>query len=247
MAVILCALLAAVPPVLQEAVTRNRAEAEHWAYTETIRGTDERGRPVGATILRVDPSLPYADQFQPIEVEGHAPAASDRRDFRRLGERIGRELAERPPDAPAQIEVGGMKAVIRLDAARLVAEDARDWAYALPLEPVAGSDLPVKKLQLILRISKATRGYDTATLRLIAPWRTHLVFKVTAGQLDLRWAVVDPKHPPLMVEERGSLAVSVLFLHVGGWLTVQRADFKRVTPYADRFGVKVGPLRALPF
>lgn len=247
MCLVLCALLAAVPPVLQEALTRNRAEAEHWAYTETIRTSDDQGRPQGPTILRVDPSLPYPEQYRPIEVEGHAPRPRDLRQFRHLGETIGKELAERAPDAPPEIEVGEMKAVIRLDAARLVAEDVGGWTFLLPLEQTAGPTLPVDKLELTLRVSKATRGYESARLRLTAPWRTKLVIKVTEAHLDLHWAVVDPAHSPLMVEERGTLAAAILFLHRGGWMEVRRSDFKPVTPYAERFGVKVGPLKVLPF
>lgn len=238
---------AAMPPILAQAVARNRAEAEHWAYTETIRVTDERGREQGVTILRVDPSLPYPEQYRPLQVGGHAPKAADLKEFRQLGEKIGRERADRPADAPPEIEVNGMTATILLDAARLVAEDARDWVYRLPLATSASSALPVQKLELLLRISKATRGYDSATLRLTAPWRTHIVVLVRQGQLDLQWGVIDPARSPLMVEEHGTLAASILFVHLGGWTKVTRTDFKRVTPYADRFGVKLGPLRVLPF
>ncbi|HEY3757875.1 MAG TPA: hypothetical protein VGL42_17095 [Opitutaceae bacterium] len=236
-----------MPPILQSAFTHNRAEADHWAFTETIRTTDYRGRETGATIVRVDPSLPYAEQFRPIQVSGHAPTTKDRQDFERLGDSIGKQEADRPADAPPEIQVNDMKAAVDVDSATLVGEDARTWSFRLPLKAEAKSSLPTEKLELILRVSKSTLGYDSASLRLISPWRTRIVVKVNEAHLDLRWNLVDPKHSPLMVAEDGTMSASILFVHRGGWLKVRRTDFKRVTPFADRFGVKLGPLKVLPF
>ena len=42
-------------------------------------------------------------------------------------------------------------------------------------------------------------------------------------------------------------SASVLFVKKADSFEATRADFQRVKPYSERFGVKIGPLRALPF
>lgn len=39
----------------------------------------------------------------------------------------------------------------------------------------------------------------------------------------------------------------MLFVPVGGRMEIRRTDFKRVTPYDERFQVQIGPLKAIDF
>ena len=45
----------------------------------------------------------------------------------------------------------------------------------------------------------------------------------------------------------GDATATILFMKFGGSLDLRRTDFKRVRPYSERFGVKIGPMKALEF
>jgi hypothetical protein len=38
-----------------------------------------------------------------------------------------------------------------------------------------------------------------------------------------------------------------MFIPVGGRFGMKRTDFQRVKPYSEKFGVKIGPMKALDF
>ena len=71
--------------------------------------------------------------------------------------------------------------------------------------------------------------------------------KVKSGDGSLDFTVIDPKFGPALTAMRGDAAVTLFFVNIGGTIDLQRTDFKRVKPFNDRFGVQVGPLKALDF
>ncbi len=65
---------AVVPPVLETAVQKLVESDNAWAYTQTIRRTDQS---TGDTVARFDPSKPLGTQWQLIELHGRAPSPSE--------------------------------------------------------------------------------------------------------------------------------------------------------------------------
>ena len=56
-----------------------------------------------------------------------------------------------------------------------------------------------------------------------------------------------PAHDPVPVSATGDASATILFMKFGGGFEVKRTDFVRVKPYSERFGVKIGPMKALDF
>jgi len=61
------------------------------------------------------------------------------------------------------------------------------------------------------------------------------------------FSVVDPKHMPVFSAAKGEGTISVMFVKFGGAFDVKRTEFQRVKPYSEKFGVKIGPMKALDF
>ena len=67
------------------------------------------------------------------------------------------------------------------------------------------------------------------------------------GKISLGFTVVEPKFPAQLTSIVGRGSGSILFVPVGRGYDLKREDFKRVKPYQERFGVQIGPLKALDF
>ncbi|HUR56972.1 MAG TPA: hypothetical protein VM029_04650 [Opitutaceae bacterium] len=245
---------AEVPALLGEALKKTGEDEGNWAYTETSREIDQKGRSGGETIVRFDPSKPYAEQFTPLKIEGKPPTARQRKEYRKRGEKRGVELERAAMDAQAagasenaEIALGGEGVVPELEKAKIVSDEGAVVSYEIPLRKTGRSGPPVEKFQLVIRVNKERHDLEAATVRLLAPVRVMLVAKVTSGELKAEFAVVDPNFPPVMTSFGGNLAGSLFFVKSGATFAENRTDFVRVKPYGDRFQVKVGPLKALPF
>ena len=64
---------AAVPALLQTAVDKYAADAERWAYTQTVISKDRQGKVEEEVVVRNDPSQPYAVQWTPLKINGQEP------------------------------------------------------------------------------------------------------------------------------------------------------------------------------
>ena len=53
---------AAVPPLLADAIQKVLADANRWAFTQTIVEENGKGEETTRTVVRYDPSKTYADQ-----------------------------------------------------------------------------------------------------------------------------------------------------------------------------------------
>ncbi len=80
-----------------------------------------------------------------------------------------------------------------------------------------------------------------------AAFRVKLVVKVKTGEASIDFGAVDPARDPIPVQMSGDATATVLFLKFGGSFDVKRTEFQRVKPYSERFGVKIGPMKALDF
>ena len=102
------ALRAEVPRLLQDALQKFTQDTDRWAYTQTLVEKDDKGRVKQETVVRFDPSQPYAQQYRPLKVGGKEPTESEVRKYRRQGEKRGDrfEREEREGPDPKRKSVG---------------------------------------------------------------------------------------------------------------------------------------------
>jgi hypothetical protein len=233
----------------------------HWAYTETVRTCDEKGRLKKETVVRFDPSKPYPEQYTPLSIDGKPPTAGDIKDYRRRGEKRGERLEKAANEAEAadakkpksladevpSIEVGGLSALMDFEHATLLSEDEIRYRYAVPLLRKGPHSLPVDKLQLTVDVAKGRNVLLRGSIRVLSSFYVKVVAKIREGDMSIEWKTIDPKYPPVTVARGGQALASVLFIKLGGSEQTTRTDFKRVKPYGERFEVEIGPLKKLPF
>lgn len=242
-----------VPPLLLDALTKLSQDFDHWAYTETRASTDKNGKPKGETIIRFDPSLPYAEQFLPLKIDGLAPTEKQLKNYRLRGENRGKRLerdeaaGKAPGSDVARLRLNGENAPVDLPHATVASETETSVTFLVPLLRDEKTSLPVEKFELLARVNKERRAFENVSLRLRDSFRMKLVVKVQSGDANIDFTVVDPKFVPVMSEFRGGGSVSVMFIKFGGQFDVKRTEFQRVKPYSEKFGVKIGPLKALDF
>ena len=245
---------AAIPAPIEAALKRGAEEVERWAYTETSVTRDRAGKArKGETIVRVDPSKTYEEQFTPLKIDGKEPTEKQRAKYRQRGIEHGEQLEQETAKAasgvenPISIDIGDRRATVDFANARLVNEAGSLLTYELPLRPVDNNGFPVEKFQLVVRVDRDRQSFEHAALRLIAPLRVMLVAKVQSGEMTASFTTVDPKLPSVLSTMRMDYSASVLFAKKADSFVTTRADFRRVKPYSEKFGVKIGPMRALPF
>ena len=244
---------APVPPLLLDALTKLSQDFDRWAYTETRNATDSNGKSKGETVVRFDPSKPYAEQYTPLKVDGQPPKEKQLKDYRKRGERRGERLArdeaagKTPGSFDTRLRMNGENALVDLPHATMAGETETSVTFLVPLRRDEKTTLPVEKFELLARVSKERRAFEHVSLRLRDSFRMKLVVKVQSGDANIDFTVVDPKFVPVPSEFRGGGAVSVMFIKFGGTFDLKRTDFQRVKPYSEKFGVKIGPLKALDF
>ena len=228
--------------LLTEALEKTARDLPRWAYTETRVVRDEKGRIKTNVVIRYDPSKPYAEQWQPLSINGKAPSPGDLAKYRRQGERAGRRAGN-----PASDQRRSLGEVIETSRARVVEENDQDLVFELPLRKDRNERFPPEKFQVMARIKKTPRAVENIFIRLREAFRAKLLLKIKSGEGTLDFTPVDPPHPPTLTAVRGDASASILFISVGGELDLRRTDFKHVRPYDERFEVQIGTLKAIDF
>lgn len=231
---------------LKDALLKVARDQSRWAYTETMVVKDDKGRIKEARVVRFDPSKPYAEQYTPLEIGGQPPTEKELKEYRQKGEKRGERLER------AEVSTGGNKRptlseAVDLSHALVVREDERAVDYELPLRKLDGGPFPPEKFQVIARFDRTEGRVQTVAVRLREPVRAKLVVKINSGDATIDFTTVDPKFAPAMTAVHGDASGSILFINVGANFALTRTDLKRVKPYGDRFGVEIGPTRALDF
>jgi len=237
---------AEAPLPLDDALLKVAQDRGHWAYTQTDVVMNDKGKVLNEAVIRYDPSKPYAQQYLPIEIEGHPPTRYDFDHYRAQGEKIGRktEKAEDAGQPPPGQTLGDL---VDIDHAVVTAEDATTITYEVPLKAENNHRFPPDKFQVLVRVNKAHHTLDHVAVHLRAPVRLVLVLKVKSGELDVDFNTVDPKHNPAMTAVRGDGQLSVFFVNLRRNGSIKRTDFKHVTPFGERYNVQIGPVKALDF
>ena len=235
--------------LFKDAIKNSEQEPEHWAYTETTVSKFSKNGDKGATVVRVDPSKPYAEQFVPLQIDGKPPTAKQLKKYRERGEKHGEQLAkaEAPaadPAAPAP-KTGKEKSLkLDLEHPLVISSDGENCIYRVPLVD-HGTGVPPEKIEVSVVVHKASRQVRHAAMRVLESFRVKVVAKIKEGEASIDFAVVDPRFGPVMTAVNGTFGVSLVFVPVNAVFQSKRTDWQRVKPYNERFGVKIGPLKAL--
>jgi hypothetical protein len=237
--------------LFQEAVQSSKQDTEHWAYTETTVVKASKGGPNGETVVRFDPSKPYAEQFTPLKVEGQPPTERQLKKYRERGERRGERVARAaaattPGSAPPSLHIGGTRVSLDVQHPQVVEAGETQVIFEVPLLG-ANNDIPVDKFEVRVVVGRASRQVEHVVLRIRESFRVKLVAKVKAGEVHIDFAVTDPKFGPVPTSITGDIAVSLLFIPVSAEFNNTRTDWKRVKSYNERLQVKLGPLEVLDF
>jgi hypothetical protein len=225
-----------------------------WAYTQTqaFFGLTESLK--RDTVLRVDPSRTYTEQFKPLMIEGAPPTSEKLDEFRGIGERVAkrrlrqeRESKEHSGDE-LQLSLNFQVVTPDLAHATVLAEDAGSVTYEVPLRTKGnGGGSVFDAFQVTARVNKRRREFEHATFRQRAPMRVDVVAKVSEAEIDCEFTPVDPAFPAVITRETQQATVRVLFVKRLLKFEMRRGDFRHVTPYDERFGVKLGPIRTIQF
>jgi hypothetical protein len=244
---------AEVPPLLMDALDKVAANFDRWAYTETQMMTDEHGVPQPETVVRFDPSKPFAEQYLPLKIKGKPPTEKQLQSFRKKGEKRAEKFAKQEAEGKApgselpRFKMGSSSASIDLARTIVVSDSADSVTYEVPLRNDGRGTLPVEKFQLFARVSRTSHSFENVALKVRSAFRVKLVVKVKSGEGSIDFGMVDPTHDPVPLTMNGDATATVFFMKFGGSFDVKRTDFARVKPYSERFGVKIGPMKALDF
>jgi hypothetical protein len=237
---------AEAPAPLSQALLKIAQERGHWAYTQTDVIMNAKGKVLNETVVRYDPSKPYAEQFAPLEIDGRPPTQADFSRYREQGERIGRRVEEaesegRPP--PGQ----SLGELVDIAHATVATENADTVTYEVPLRADNNRRFPPDKFRVLALVDKAHGTLDHVSVHLRAPFRLLVLAKVKSGELDVDFKPMDSLHNPPVTAIHGNGMLSILFVNVARDWDLKRTDFKRVTPFGERFNVRIGPVKALDF
>jgi hypothetical protein len=230
------ALRAEVPAPLAAALKKLVADDGRWAYTQTVEKFDRKGRPDGVQVERFDPSRPEEEQWTLLLRDDREPNDREQRSFQRKKEREMRRREEK-----------SLGEVIDFDRAVVVRADEAAVVYEVPLVPGASRRFPEEKFMVLMTVHPERETLEHFALKAREAFRMVGVARIDRVEIDVSFAVVDPAHAPQPRMIAASGAGRVLFFPVGGSAEITWTDFKRVTPWKDRFVVEFGELKVLDF
>lgn len=241
------------PPLLAAAFDAFLASQGRWAYLETHAGIDRDGQRRNESILRIDPSQPYAQQVVPVKVNGQAATEKQIKDWAAHNDAIARQRTEKAISENTAAEkeeyrlhVGNKEVTPLLDRAKVVAEDNVTVTYEVPMRVAGRADAPLfDTYRLTARVSKVQRQFEHVTLRQLKSYKI-VAGTYSDGLIEIDFAQPDPRFPAVPVTRTFSQTNKPLFGKPNHWHDVTECtELRHVTPYDERFGVKVGPLRIL--
>lgn len=247
--------------LLEEALDALLADQGRWAFTETRRNVGLDGKPQGDTVVRVDPSAPYAEQFKPIQIRGKAPTEKQLKDAAERGERAGKKRFEEQEKLAAlvaagtqpqskredvHLQINGQKVTPQIDRATVVKVDGAVVTYEVPMHCDDKRTTLFDKFELTARVNRDTRQFESVSIRQRESMRVKFIAKVSASVVTIEFSRPDPRYAAVPTKFVADGHLSLLFgkdhlMHSESL----RSDFRHVTPYDERFNVKIGPTRTL--
>ncbi len=225
---------AGVHPPLAQALRRFVADAERWAYTQRFVQYKRDDTVESTWLARFDPSQHYDTQWTLLERDGKAPTESQQKSFQK-------RRAKRDKERKSLGEV------MEFAKATIAFQSSQEIVYEVPLKLENDSRFPPDKFQAFVTVDRAAQRLQLIDVKLRENLRVFGVVSVKSGDARIEFAEVSPEHGPAISHISAGGVASVMFIPVGGRVEAVRRDYKRVTPYDERFQVKLGPLKAIDF
>jgi len=229
------------PPLLQEGIRKLQSETDRWAFSQTQVTRDRSGQIKKQRIIRVDPSLKFEVRRVLISVDGRDPTNKERRKYQK----------EREKDRLRRQREGWQGKTIHdrinLKEARILSETDRSVVFQVPLVKNKEQRFPPEKFQLLFTINREQEEIEQVSVSLRESIRSALVARLDRGELVARFSKVEPAHIAPLTHLRAEGSGTVLFYRFGVTHEERRTDFRRVTPWDERFSVEFGELEFLGF
>jgi hypothetical protein len=209
-------------------------DANRWAYTQHLVVYNGKGKVQDEQVVRYDPSQHYDVQWTMLSKNGEPATESQIKKHRR-------QMAKRTKDRRSLGEL------LLLKQASLARETESELVYEVPFAPDEKIPFSPDKFQIYVTVDRATQTLRSLDVKLRESVRFAAVVKVKSGEARLTFARVLPEHGPAITGLVVAGSGSVLFVPLSSRSEAKRSDFKRVTPYDDRFTVKPGPLKMIDF
>ena len=229
--------------IINDSLYKVAESLSRWAYTEHRVVRDGKGRVKSEQVIRFDPSKPFPEQWTPVQINGKPPSSRDESKYRRRGEESD---PERPVTSSRRSQPS-LGEVLDVGRSFIASETESHWVFEIPLLKFGNERFPPEKFQVQARVRKEGTLLENLSVLLRESFRAKLVVKVKSGDASLDFEQIDPKHPPTLVSITGDADWSILFIGGGGSMELKRTDLRRVKPYAERFEVKIGNLKAIDF
>jgi hypothetical protein len=236
-----------MPALLKEAFAKSKDLDDHWAYTETtfahVKHNGEEA--TVSTIVRFDPSKPYAEQYTPLKVSGHDPTAKELKEYREKGEQRLKEREAAALKPKKSKEVAAITEAIDPEHIVLKEETASSATYAVPVKKGKMNGIDLSKFELLFLINREKKIVERLTVNLREPMRVKLIANIKSGTILMHFSQVDPNFPPVMTKLEGTLNATLFFKKFSTEADMIRNEYKRVRPFDERFSVEIGALKAL--
>lgn len=226
--------LAGVHPPLAAALRQFGKDSPRWAYTQRFAQFDKEGKEKGSWVARFDPSQHYDVQWTLIEEDGKPASERAQKKFRK----------ERAKLAKNRRTLGEL---LLLPQATVAFQSNQEIVYEVPLKLEEGTRFPPEKFQAFVTVEREKQALKLIDVKLRENIRVVGVVNVKSGDARLEFAPVVEGHGPALTTISGGGTVSLMFFTLGARVEALRTDFKRVTPYDERFQVEIGPLKAIDF
>ena len=212
--------------LFKEAFGKIGAGEDHWAYTETSHGLDDKH----IAVMRVDPSKPEAQRCTLLKLDGKPPTVAEENRWRDEGRDAPASLGELPP-------IGNL---VELDDVRVAADETAAVVFELPLR-ASNPQFPADKFQALFRVNKTQRAFEDIVVKLRESWRVAGVVSISEAGMEVRFQTFDPKSAPQPVWLKAGGAVRLLLIKFSRSFEATRTDFKRVEPYTEPEGAALEP------
>lgn len=234
-------VLGAGPPLLLEGIRKLQIDVDRWAFIQTQVTRNRSGEIKDQRIIRVDPSLKFEVRRILISVDGREPTDKERKKFqkKRENDRLKRQRE--------RWKGGTINDKINLDEATVLSETNRTVVFEVPLVKNEEQQFPPENFQLLITVNRKAEEIEEVSVHLRQHLRKALVARLDSGEMQARFTKVDSVYTAPLTRIHAEGAGTILFIRFGVTHDEERTDFRRVTPWDERFSVEFGDLEFLGF
>ncbi len=195
-----------------EALGKVGADADGWAYTETVKAMDDKR----VYTVRVDPSKSDDERTVLLTIDGKTPKPADVQRWRDEGRDTSLPLGEIP----------ALAGVVDTNDVRVRREDSAAIVFELPVR--TAGQFSSENFQALFRVNKAWRGCEEVSVRLRAPFALATGVRVVDGGFSVRFQSLSSQIAPQPVALQAGGAARVLLVKLSRSFEISRHEFTRL-------------------